>query len=179
MTFGCLACSEPSTTPPERIIEGPYTVTASLNDSTWFGGAYAYETSDITGQIACALNRFDIGFSTDLPFDTYPPKRPVTGCLGDCIATQLLRFHRIPLAIGKYEVSTLNSYAGGYGAVDYYQLGEEITVDSYNSQTSKIGWIEITAYNRNQKAVEGTFEIELTNRDAKTAHFKKGIFKAF
>lgn len=181
LTFGCLACSESSTTPSpsEPVIEGPYKVTSLLNDSTWFGSAYASKTLDVIGQSTCTSNRFDIGFSTDLPYYNHPSTRPVTGCLGDCIRTQMLEFHNVPLAIGKYEVTTLNSCAGQYGAINYYQLvGGDVIINKYNSQNSKIGWIEITAYNANQKAVEGSFEVELVNQAAEVVHFKKGTFKA-
>ncbi|GAB3901773.1 hypothetical protein GCM10028825_54370 [Spirosoma agri] len=51
-------------------------------------------------------------------------------------------------------------------------------IHTYGSQNSKAGWIEVTGYNANQKAVEGTFEIELVDQALKMARFQKGVFSA-
>ena len=178
LIFGCIACSKPSP-PPEPLISGPYGVTALLNDSTWYGSAYAYKAADVAGVSACTLDRFGIGFSTDLPFDNTPPKRTITGCLGDCTPTQMLGIHNIPLAVGKYNLADLNSCGGQYGAVEYFWLlGGDGIINTFGSQTSQAGWIQVTGYNASQHAVEGTFEFELSSETTKSARFQKGVFKA-
>jgi hypothetical protein len=152
-------------------------VTALLNDSTWFGSADAGKV--LQDQSTCTSNRFDISSSTDLPYDNKQPKRPVTGCLGDCIPSQFLFFQNIPLAVGKYEIVTLNSCGGRNVAVTYNQVvGGDMVINSYSSQNSKIGWIQVTGYNADQNAVEGAFEVELFDRTSKSARFRKGAFKA-
>ncbi|MFD2937913.1 hypothetical protein [Spirosoma flavum] len=181
LAFGCLACSKPSTTfsPNLPVDDGPYKVTALLNDSTWFGSASASRTLAITGQSACTSNRFDVRFSTDLPFNNTSPKQLVTGCLGDCIPTQVLVFHNVPLAVGTYNITTLNSCAGQNGAANYYWLlGGDAIIKTYNTQPGSNGWIQVTGYDADKKVVEGTFDIDLSDQSAKTARFKKGVFKA-
>lgn len=178
LLIGCAACSKSSTTATPSI-DGPYRVTALLNDSTWFGSTYASKTVTVAGQAACTTNRFNVGFSTDIPYTNYPSKLPVTGCTGDCIPTQSLGFRNIPLEIGRYEIATLNSCAGQDGAVTYFWLlGGDGIVNVFTSKTSKGGWIEITGYNSTQNAVEGTFDVELSNQQGSGAHFQKGAFKA-
>lgn len=180
LVIGCLSCSKSSSTPePESTIDGPYRVTATLNDSTWYGAAGAYKSIGLTGETSCTKNRIDIKFSTDLPFSSNTPKQAVTGCLGDCIPTQVVVFHNIPLATGKYLISDLNSCAGSEGAVLYYLLlGGDSIIKTYTAQASSIGWLQITNYNASQQAVQGMFEVELSDKTIQTARFKNGKFKA-
>lgn len=177
LVISCLACSKSATTPEAATIDGPYRVTATLNDSTWYGAASASRTVALNSETACTKNRIDIGFSTDLPYNSTVPVKVVTGCLGNCIPTQALTFHNIPLAEGKYEISDLNLCAQQQGAVSYYWLlGGDSIVKTYTSLGNSVGWIQITSYNASQQALEGIFEIELSDPD-KTARFKNGVFK--
>ena len=194
LIFVSLACSKSSTTPatPEPIIEGPYRVTALLNDSTWFGSTYASKTLPTHNPYtpsACTSNGFDLNLTTDLPYNNSSSIRPVTGCSGKCIPTQIMRFQNIPLAIGRYEIVTLNSCAAdSRGAVEYiWLLGGDGIINQYNSQNSKLGWIEVTGYNSRQNAVEGVFELELAGQTSvkalgeptpQRARFQNGAFKA-
>ncbi|QDK78933.1 hypothetical protein EXU85_10075 [Spirosoma sp. KCTC 42546] len=180
LVVGYLSCSQSSTTPePEVTIDGPYRVTATLNDSTWYGAADASKTIGLTGETSCTKNRIDVKFSTDLPFSNTTPKQAATGCVGNCVPTQILVFHNIPLAVGKYLVSDLNACAGAAGGVSYFLLlGGDSIIKTYTSQATSIGWIQITGYSASQQAVQGTFEIELTDTTAPTVRFKNGSFKA-
>lgn len=164
---------------PVVIIDGPYRVTAILNDSTWYGSTYASKTIALTGETACTANRVDISFSTDLPYNKNTPKQVVTGCLGNCVPTQILAFHNIPLAVGKYEVSALNSCVSPQGAITYFLLiGGDVISKTYTSKASSIGWVQITGYNASQNAIQGIFDVELSDDSAQTVHFKNGDFKA-
>ncbi|MVM28759.1 hypothetical protein GO755_01850 [Spirosoma sp. HMF4905] len=178
LVVSCLACSKSATTPEAATIDGPYRVTATLNDSTWYGSASASKTVTLGTENTCTKNRIDISFSTDLPFTNTAPKQTVTGCLGNCIPTQLLTFHNVPLAVGKYNISDLNLCAAQDGAVLYYWLlGGDSILKTYTSQGSSVGWIQITGYNASQQAIEGAFEVELSDKTVQTARFKNGIFK--
>ncbi len=178
LTLSAIACSNPSTNPASTI-DGPHGVTALLNDSTWYGSANASKTVAISGSSDCIANRFDILFSTDLPYDANAPKHPVTGCSGDCTPTQSLSFHNVPLAVGTYEIAALNTCAGPGGAVTYYWiLGGDAIVNTYNSGNKPVGWIQVTGYNASQNAVEGAFEIDLVNQTTQAARFRKGAFNA-
>ena len=178
LVLGFVACSRLST-PPDPPIAGPYRVTALLNDSTWYGSASASKTVALSGSSDCTANRFDLNFSTDLPYDANAPKHPVTGCSGDCTPTQSLSFRHVPLAVGTYEIAALNACAGQGGAVLYYWiLGGDAIVNTFGSGSKPVGWIQITSYNASQQAVEGTFDVELVNQTTQTAHFQQGAFKA-
>lgn len=179
LVVGCLACSKSSTGPnPEApTINGPYTVTALLNDSTWFGSAHASRSLATASQSSCSSNRFNISFSTDLPFNGNVSGQPVTGCSSKCDPTQILGFYNIPLAVGKYELSTLNECTGR--SVDYLLVtGGDIIIKTYNFQRNNSSWIQVTGYNASQKAVEGIFEVVLSDKTAQTVRFQKGAFKA-
>ena len=177
---GCLACSTSSTTPDLTASDnGPYRVTALLNDSTWFGAAYASKSVTITGGINCVANRVDISFVTDLPYNSNAPKQGVTGCLNDCVPTQRLVFYRTPLTVGKYKITDLTTCTAPQEAVIYsLVLGGDAVINTYTSQPNSTGWMQITAYDESQKVIEGTFEVELSDKTTKTSLFKNGMFKA-
>ena len=183
LLFCCVACSKPvATVPqpvpvPQLVNDAPYKVTALLNGSTWYGTAYASEAMAGARQSGCSSNRFNVGFSTDLPYDNNSSKRPVTGCLKDCVPTQMLGFQNVPLAVGRYEIATLNSCAAQGEAVRYVWLvGGDAAVSSYTSKENKVGWIQVTNYDATQNTVEGSFEVSLSNKDGQMAHFQKGFF---
>lgn len=90
----------------------PYGVTASLNDSTWFGSAAAYKALFIAKDSACFKPQVDIIISTDLPYDKRKTNRIVTGCVNGCQPTQQLFFHDIPSRVGKYSFSIISQCAG-------------------------------------------------------------------
>jgi hypothetical protein len=180
LVVGCLACSK-SATAPDLVLsnDGPGRVKATLNDSVWYGSAYASASVSLAGETTCTSNRIDIGFATDLPLNSNTSGQAVTGCLEDCVPTQKLVFRNVPLAIGTYPITGLNACAGQHGAAFYYiLLGGDSIIKTYSSQGSGIGWIQITGYNTDQKVVEGTFDVELSDENARTARFKNGRFQA-
>ncbi len=180
LLFLCLACSKPK--PSKEVIptpDGPYKMTATLNGSAWFGSAYASRTMAVAGQSACTTDRFIIGAQTDLPHGSTNLIKGVTGCFENCVPTQLLSILNIPLAVGRYNIAALNACAGQEGAVRYLWLvGGDVIVSTYTSPAGKAGWVEVSSYDSTLNEVEGSFELDLVNKDGQTARFQKGTFKA-
>jgi hypothetical protein len=159
----------------------PYGVTASLNDSTWFGSAAAYKALFIANDSACSKQQVDIIISTDLPYDKRKTNRIVTGCVNGCRPTQQLFFHNIPLKVGKYSFSILGQCAGvderRFVAEYWWKIDDDMIARNYTSQVNRPGWVEITHYDVDQKMLEGTFEMDLIDYDKRIARFRKGAFK--
>jgi hypothetical protein len=174
---------------------GPYSATASLNEATWFGSAFAQRES-VQGGTSCPATQFALGISTDLPHPQSgnEPVGGVTGCVSQCIPAQLLGFHRIPLAVGKYQLADIQSciegntqaaceyrlLIGGDGIINtYYPLGVTIqrgqtllTIPGTNTS-----WIEITRYDPATNQLEGRFEVTLKDPANQEARFTNGSFR--
>ena len=163
------------------VVVNPYGVTALLNDSTWFGSGTASKVVFIALDSSCTVDRVDINFATDLPYNKRS-KNVITGCVGDCDPTQHLFFRNVPLAIGKYSLSTLGSCIGvseGRFAAEYWWIsGGDIIVRRYRSLTNSRGWVQVTKYDKSQNMIEGTFEMELFDYENSSARFRKGVFRA-
>lgn len=158
-----------------------YQVTASLNDSTWFGSAAAYKALFIAKDSVCSKQQVDIVVSTDLPYDKRKNNRVVTGCIAGCQPTQQLFFHNIPLKVGKYSFSLLGQCAGTderrFVAEYWWLIDGDMIARNYTSQLNQLGWIEITRYDTNKKVLEGIFETDLIDYNKQIARFRKGLFK--
>lgn len=178
VVVSCLACSTSSRT-PDPAADTPYRVTALLNDSTWFGAAYASKSVALTNGTACVANRVDVSFVTDLPYASNAPRQSTTGCLGDCVPTQRLVFYRVPLTVGKHRVAELSTCTAPQEAVIYSLiLGGDAVTNTYTSPANSTGWLQLTAYDESQNMIEGTFEVEVSDKTTKTTRFKNGQFKA-
>ena len=179
VVISSLACSTSSTMPDPTAAADTYRVTALLNDSTWFGAAYASKSVALTTATTCVANRIDISFVTDLPYSSNAPRQSTTGCLGDCVPTQRLVFYRIPLTVGKHRVAELSACTAPQEAVIYsLLLGGDAVTNTFTSQTNSTGWMQITAYDESQNVIEGNFEVEVADKTTKTTRFKNGQFKA-
>ncbi|RAI74813.1 hypothetical protein HMF3257_12160 [Spirosoma telluris] len=57
-------------------------------------------------------------------------------------------------------------------------IGGDVISKTYTSKASSIGWVQITGYNASQNAIQGIFDVELSDDSAQTVHVKNGDFKA-
>ena len=196
LLVGGLSCSRPISVPVPSTLDVRYPVTALLNDSTWFGAAFAQREYPIEGK-PCTVNRFALGLYTDLPHarSGVEPIKGVTGCVVPCQSTQHLGFLRIPLAVGRYSLSDLKSCtenntqpAGSY----CWLIGGDIIINPFYTRGTVLSrgkrrlidipgtdssWIEVTKYDAKTNRVEGTFEITLIGRHNEIARFTKGVVK--
>ena len=160
-----------------------YSVTAVINNLSWFGSATARPSFYHYNYSACDQDQVDVYVLTDLPCQPNEKVNwPVTGCIDGCQPTQQLHFHNLPLAVGKYSLSALSLCAGeGDGirlvAEYWWMIGDDVISRNYGSRANSQGWIEVTRYDADQQSLEGTFEMDLIDYDKRVAHFRKGQFK--
>ena len=179
LLIGWTVCSQSlNNLVPSLPIES-YSVTAVVDDSSWFGSVTARKSFYHYNYSACDKDQVDLYVLTDLPYEKV--KRLVTGCVDGCEPTQQLHFHNLPLAVGKYSLSALSLCAGENGirlvAEYWWMIGNDVIIRNYGSRTNSRGWIEVTSYDSSQQLLEGTFEMDLIDYDKQVARFRKGIFK--
>jgi hypothetical protein len=178
--LGCMACSK------------PYTLTASLNNSRWFGSGEATEIHTKENQ-TCLLDRFSLIIRTDLPFDKSTPEidSKKTGCVGPCTLTQVLGFYHIPLEKGIHNLALPDTCLPTKNArsFDSFKIGGKATLHILDPEAGRAkmyyefsegdqGWVKITKLNRATGNVQGRFDVTLTGVDGQSIHFKKGKFRS-
>ncbi|GAB4032093.1 hypothetical protein [Spirosoma gilvum] len=178
--FGCFwACSKSNndaTIPP---LDDTKNVTASLNDSVWYGHGTASRVSPlIVGD--CGKNRFNLYVSNELPYPKGLRQAAPYDCVGPCDRTQYLSFEKVPLAVGKYDLASLNTCASNpltsvnYGLI----VGGDAVFSSYIAKEPASGWIEVTKADTVANILEGKFELTLISyaNNNTTARFRNGLF---
>ncbi|OJW75963.1 MAG: hypothetical protein BGO59_03785 [Spirosoma sp. 48-14] len=179
--FGCFwACSrstDDATIPP---LDDTKNVTASLNDSVWYGHGVASRVSPLVNG-DCGKNRFNLSISNALPYPKGLRQAAPSICAGPCDRTQYLSFEKVPLAVGKYDIASLNTCAStpltgvNYGLI----VGGDAVFSSYIAKEPASGWIEITKADTVANVLEGKFEVTLVSRSdnsTATARFRNGLF---
>jgi len=173
--LGCLFFLDPPVAP--TFIIDPPNATALLNDSTWFGKARALH-HNFKYDRPCTDKHFSLGIMTDIPHskEHYNRAAPVTGCMGQCLASQVFSISGVPLKVGKYDLSRLQRCHGASLPAIYILLvGGDVSVGDFYGQQ---GWIEVTKYEPGSKQVEGKFEATLKSSQGAIVCFTKGRFKS-
>ncbi|WP_460953411.1 hypothetical protein [Spirosoma litoris] len=171
------ACSKSNNDSPISPESGPKNTTALLNNEDWYGTGSALKIT-ATSADTCLTNRFSVYISNELPYPKGARKAAPYNCIGPCNTTQYLAFEKVPLAIGKYDVTRLTSCTpapvtgASYGLI----IGGDAVFSSYRAQGANSGWIEVTRADTIANVVEGKFELTLTSQDAKTVQFRNGNF---
>lgn len=152
----------------------PYTITASLHNTRWYGTGQAQQALTRQNE-ACLIKRFSVGARTDIPYSkaSLTATKP-TGCAEDCLPTQWLDFYNIPLQKGKYNLTLADScLPSNVGRAQL--LVEEFSIKtSYQFSADDRGWFEVVQYNPVTGLIRGKFELTLTNSNGQTIHLKKG-----
>ncbi|MBD2703735.1 hypothetical protein IC229_24025 [Spirosoma sp. BT702] len=157
--------------------DGSKNVTALLNDSTWYGRGNASKVIAVAGD-ACRLNRFNLYVSNELPYPKGARESAPYDCIGPCNTTQHLSFEKVPLAVGKYNMTDLTACSpypltgASYGLL----IGGDAIFASYTAKGTDSGWIEVTRADTVANVVEGNFELALTSQSAKSVRFRNGRF---
>lgn len=170
----------------------PYTLTASLNKSRWFGSGEATEIHTKENE-TCSIERFSLIIRTDLPFSKQSRNSTlnITGCVSPCTPTQLLGFYHIPLKKGTHNLAlpdTCLPYKTAKSS-DSFTVGGKASLHIMNTQTGSSktyypfsegdkGWIKVTKLNRATGKIQGRFNITLTSSKGETLHFKRGKFNS-
>lgn len=179
--LGCLwACSKSNKDTNIPPLDDTKNVTASLNDSVWYGHGIASRVSSLLDG-DCGKNRFNLSISNNLPYPKGLRQAAPYDCVGPCDRTQYLSFEKVPLAIGKYDIASLNTCAAtpltgvNYGLI----VGGDAIFSSYIAKEPASGWIEVTKADTVANVLEGKFEITLVSRSdnsTATARFRNGLF---
>lgn len=179
--FGCLwACSKSNNDTNIPPLDDTKNVTASLNDSVWYGHGIASKVSPLVDG-DCGRNRFNLSISNDLPYPKGLRQAAPSICAGPCDRTQYLSFEKVPLAVGKYDIASLNACAStqltgvNYGLI----VGGDAIFSSYIAKEPASGWIEVTKADTVANVLEGKFEVTLVSRSTTstaTARFRNGLF---
>ena len=167
----------------------PFTLTASRDDSPWFG------TGDITEihipeNQTCSTDRFSVTIRTDLPFDQETSKstQKVTGCSGKCTPTQLLGIYHIPLTKGIHNLALADtclptkvakssqSFTVAKASLQLMDIGTGIPQMSYQFSDKDKGQVRVTKLNRVTGQVKGQFELTLTSANGQSTRFTRGRF---
>ncbi|RYF70143.1 MAG: hypothetical protein EOO39_16280 [Cytophagaceae bacterium] len=173
----CIACSRPPAT-----FNNPYGVTAMLNDSAWFGRAYAAEAAALNDK-PCAVGRFTVFLATDR---NYPggelrlSPEVVAMQAGEFVPRQRLTFSNIPAKKGFHHVSELNQCGGiSVEQGNFLLLGNGSGImDAYFLKPSKSNQVRIVKIDSATRTITGSFKLTLANPTGRTAHFRNGWFVA-
>ena len=146
----------------------PFPATALVNNGNWYGAPQAV-TIPQDSTAYCTVNKFLLFIRTDLPYQAgsllSKQFRPVTGCLDECIPSQLLSIENIPLKKGKYKIRKLDKcgtimFANAHHTLVLPLVGSGV-VNSYRCIKHKPNWIRITNYDKQSNSVEGRFALRL------------------
>lgn len=157
--------------------DGPKNATALLNDSIWYGRGNTAKVTPVAGE-ACSTNRFNLYVSNELPYPKGARQFAIRNCIGACNTTQYLSFEKIPLAVGKYNLTDLNACsrlpitAVNYGLI----VGGDAVFASFRAEGPDSGWIQVTKIDDGESIVEGSFDLTLTGPSGKTMRFRNGHF---
>ena len=167
----------------------PYTLTASRDNSPWFGTGDITEIHTPENQ-TCSIDRFSVTIRTDLPSDqkTSESTQKATGCSGKCTPTQWLGIYQIPLIKGTYNLALADTC-----------LPTKVAKSSQTSTVTKAslqlmdpgtgspqmiyqfleqdqGQVRVTKLNRVTGQVKGHFELTLTSANGQSTRFTRGRF---
>lgn len=181
----CLSCVK-----QPRQFAGKPNVTASLNDSTWFGTGTAVRVFSPTDK-PNSVNQFNLMVITDMHFDGYKADYklpPATGCMGECMITQRLSIYNIPLKKGKYKIGKVDKRRKiAIDRTNYVLLvnGSGL-LKKYQFEGRNRSWIRVTRYNPESNTIEGRFSFQLDedmqvygrlkNNMPPVARFHHGLF---
>ncbi len=173
----CFGCSR-----PPHLVDNQYSVTAMMNDSTWFGTvtpARIYESKDKR----CKGQQFMLIIRTDILYKGMPPTRKTPkpdGCItGDCYSTQVLNLDNIPLKRGRYRLpkvarcGTLNNLSQHY----WQTFPGNGTFRAFGYQKSKPNWVRVNRIDYATNIVEGQFALTLTDTSKQVIRFRDGLFR--
>lgn len=171
----CTACSRPPV-----LTGNQHNVTASLDDSIWFGTAQPVKIVEEEGQ-ACRGKRFMLVVRTDIPYKGGPPpKQPIkiTGCLdNDCWMMQALNFENIPFKKGKYNLRRLAN-CGTLTGYHYWQTYPgNGTFRAYTFKANSSNWVRIRRIDKTAKLIEGEFASTLSDTTRQIKRFRNGAFR--
>lgn len=173
----CVACSRPPAT-----FNNPYGVTAMLNDSAWFGRAYAAEAVALNDN-PCASGRFIVFLDTNVGYPgdqlRLSPQQAAMQA-GEFVARQRLEFFNIPARKGTYRVSELNQCGGiVISQGNFALLGNgSALIEPYFLQPTQVGRLRITKIDSTARTVSGKFRVTLTASSGRVARFRQGRFIA-
>jgi hypothetical protein len=169
------------------IVKGQFklgSVTALLNDSAWYGKAHTSRRSWKVKKHKKS-NWFDVSFLTNIPHSKYSFTLDYTSHQAafdtsiNWIPTQWLSFNNVPLAVGMYKLFNSSSRQDPVVEARYDLLeGGDAISDSYHLKKDDNNWIQIIKYSSITGIVVGRFELKLMSQSGKTAHFRRGSFKA-
>ncbi|MCX6216874.1 hypothetical protein [Spirosoma sp.] len=168
----------------------PFTLTASLNNSPWFGTGDITEIHTPENQ-TCSIDRFSLTIRTDLPFDQAARKsiQKVTGCIDKCTPTQWLGIYQIPLTRGTYDLAlpdtclptkvakSSQSFTVGRASLQLMNPETGSSQMTYQFSDKDKGHIKITKLDRATGQIRGRFELTLSGTNGQTAHFTRGKFR--
>ena len=154
----------------------PYTMTASLNNTRWYGSGQGQQALTRQNE-TCLVKRFSIGARTDIPYSKVSSTsiKP-TGCVKDCLPTQWLDFYNIPLQKGKYNLTLADSCLPSSVGRAQLLVEEFASKTSYQFLANDRGWFEVVQYNPATGLIKGKFDLTLTNSNRQTIQLKKGKF---
>ena len=168
----------------------PYTLTASRDNSPWFGTGDVTEIHTPENQ-TCSIDRFSITIRTDLPFDQKTSKsiQKVTGCSGKCTPTQWLSIYQIPLTKGIYNLALADtclptkvakssqSFTVARASLQLMDPGTGSPQMIYQFSDKDQGQVRITQLKRATGQIKGQFELTLTSANGQSTRFTGGRFK--
>lgn len=188
LLFLCCACTKQPSLP----IDSKFNVTSLLSDAAWYGTAKAMRLYK-EGQKPEESRRFDLLVTTDIDYAGNaggPNPKTHNGCLhGDCIPTQHLYIHDIPLKKRRAKIAKLDK-----GKVSYvertalaFRGNSGGLVKCYIYEKRHPGWVRVTGFDRKSGTVEGTFSFALdedknvagrvVNGMPETIRFTNGLFR--
>ncbi|MBO0952450.1 hypothetical protein [Fibrella forsythiae] len=173
----CLACSRPPTT-----FNNPYGVTALLNDSTWFGRAYAAEAAALNNN-PCATGRFTVFLDSNVGYPgdqlRLSPQQMALQA-GEFVARQRLTFYNIPARKGSYRINELNQCGGIVASQGNFALlgNGSALMEPYFLQPTQTGRVRIMKIDSAARTVTGKFKVTLTAPGGRVARFRQGWFIA-
>ena len=170
-----LACSRPPVRPYSQ-----YNVSGMLNDSIWFATGQAVEQTDPLPK-PCDAHRFNLFIRTDLPYPGYLSQgfaqASVTGCTGECRASQWLTIFNIPVKRGKYRIASLDSCGMPFNyhyALLSYAGG---LIAPFHLDNPKLGWVWVKHFDPESSVVQGRFKGDFADTTGLIVRFKRGSFK--
>lgn len=154
-------------------------VTSRLNNSRWYGKAFASrESKQMNNQEYKVSTWFDASFIAYQPRNAHSSSKAITDTLTQLVVSQWLSISHIPIMPGRYNLADSTTRQQLQIKVQYDLLdGGDAISDSYYLSDSPDNWIQILAYDPKREIITGAFNLRLTSKSGKIADFKNGIFK--
>ena len=170
-----------------------YNVTASLNDSVWYGTGKVLRIKEPRQEIG-QVKKFNLIVFTDIDYPgvgSGPNPKTNNGCSEpECTRTQSLVIYNVPLKKGRFKISKLDKRAkfdNEYACLSYIGNAGGL-LNLYVYKGLKPGWIRVTKIDRKSGIVEGRFAISfsqdtkvnplgLRDKMPATARFREGLFR--